>query len=78
MQFKVGDVVRYDRDPCEMVSWRDSETGALVAGPPGCPVTIEAVNEQTREITVIWFYPGFAELQRETFPSGYFIKANHK
>lgn len=73
MRFQVGDVVQYDNNPFEMISWRD-ETGALVAGPPGCPVTVESINENQYTFTVVWFYEGCAELQREEFPMEYFIK----
>lgn len=72
MTFKVGDVVRYLDSPFEMRSWRD-EKGNLVAGPPGCPVTVESVSEDG-DIDIAWFYPGEASLNRETFPSKYFIK----
>jgi hypothetical protein len=73
MRFQVGDVVLYRDDPWEMRSWRDSETGALVAGPPSCPVTVEAVNDDG-SIDIAWFYPGFAALNRETYHSQYFDK----
>lgn len=72
MTFKVGDVVKYNDDQFEMRSWRN-ENGALVAGPPYCPVTVEAVNEDG-SIETAWFYPGASVLNRETFPAQYFYK----
>lgn len=67
MTFKVGDVVKYIDDPFEMRSWRN-ENGSLVAGPPDCEVTVEAVEGYN--ISVAWFE--FNQLHRETFPSQYF------